>query len=270
MKTKKIGFLGGGAICEALLGGLINKQIIDPKLVSVHDVIPDRLQYLKQRFDVQIHESNKPVITGSDILFLTVKPQVIGKVLVDIGALLSRKTLVVSVAAGVTLATLEEQMPGIPVVRVMPNTPVAVGAGMTAVSCGTHADEEAGQLVAALFSAVGRSVIVDESLMDAVTGLSGSGPAFMFLMLDALSDAGVRVGFPRHTARLLAAQTMMGAAKMVLETGEHPAQLRDMVTSPAGTSITGVHVLEDKGVRAALIDAVVAATNRSREMGRAK
>jgi pyrroline-5-carboxylate reductase len=268
MKTKKIGFIGGGAICEALLGGLINKEIVDPGLVSVHDVVPERLQYLKQRFDIHAHGSGKQVVKTSDILFLTVKPQVMGKVLPEIGAQVSRQTLVVSVAAGITLASIEQHMPEVPVIRVMPNTPVAVGAGMTAVARGTYATEESAQLVAALFSSVGRSVIVDESMMDAVTGLSGSGPAFMFLMLDALSDAGVRVGFPRQTAKLLAAQTMMGAAKMMLDTGEHPAQLRDMVTSPSGTSIAGVHVLEEKAVRAALIDAVVAATNRSREMGR--
>lgn len=268
MKTKKIGFIGGGAICEALLGGLITKEIVDPRMISVHDVAAERLQYLKQRFDVHTQENGKLVAQNSDILFLTVKPQVMGKVLPEIGAQVRSQTLVVSVAAGITLASIEKYMPEVPVIRVMPNTPVAVGAGMTAVARGTNATEESAQLVAALFSAVGRSVVVDESMMDAVTGLSGSGPAFMFLMLDALSDAGVRVGFPRQTAKLLAAQTMMGAAKMMLDTGEHPAQLRDMVTSPSGTSIAGVHVLEEKAVRAALIDAVVAATNRSREMGR--
>ena len=267
MKTKKIGFIGGGAICEALLGGLVHKQIIDSHMVSVHDVIPERLEYLKQRFEVSVHDNSLQVVKHSDILFLTVKPQVMSK-LPSIGAQISKKALVVSVAAGITIETIEAHMPAVAVVRVMPNTPVAVGAGMTAVARGKHATEEDGQLVAALFSAVGRAVILDESMMDAVTGLSGSGPSFMFLMLDALSDAGVRVGFPRNTARLLAAQTMLGAAKMVLDTGEHPAKLRDMVTSPAGTSIAGVHVLEEKAVRAALIDAVVAATNRSREMGR--
>ena len=155
-----------------------------------------------------------------------------------------------------------------PVIRVMPNTPVAVGEGMSAVARGTHADEAAANMVSDIFSAVGRSIQVDESMMDAVTGLSGSGPAFFFLMLDALSDAGVRVGFSRQNALLLSAQTMLGAAKMVLETGEHPAKLRDMVTSPGGTSITGVHMLETHSIRAALIEAVVAATAKSRDMGK--
>jgi pyrroline-5-carboxylate reductase len=150
----------------------------------------------------------------------------------------------------------------------MPNTPVAVGEGMSAVARGTHANEAAANMVSEVFSSVGRSIQVDESMMDAVTGLSGSGPAFFFLMLDALSDAGVRVGFSRQNALLLSAQTMLGAAKMVLETGEHPSKLKDMVTSPGGTTICGVHILESHALRASLIDAVVAATERSREMGK--
>jgi len=158
-------------------------------------------------------------------------------------------------------------LPGVPIVRVMPNTAVAVGAGMSAIALGKYASIQAGELASAVFASVGRVVTVNEEAMDAVTGLSGSGPAFAYVLIDALSDAGVRVGFSRSMATTLAAQTLYGAAKMVLETGEHPAKLRDMVTSPGGTSIAGIHVLEQKGVRAALMDAVVAATNRSREMG---
>jgi pyrroline-5-carboxylate reductase len=266
--NKKVGFLGGGAMCEALIGGLISRGMLKPTQITVHDVVPERLHYLKERFSVHIEATSRGVATASDVLFLTIKPQVMPSVLIDIGKLVPKKTLVVSIAAGIKIATLEKYLAGVPVVRVMPNTPVAVGEGMAAVARGTYADEAAGILVSELFSAVGRAIQVDESMMDAVTGLSGSGPAFFFLMLDALSDAGVRVGFSRQNALLLSAQTMLGAAKMVLETGEHPGKLKDMVTSPGGTAITGVHMLEMHSIRAALIEAVVAATARSRDMGK--
>ena len=204
----------------------------------------------------------------ADILFLTVKPQVMNDVLDVVAPVVSKTTVVVSVAAGITVGLLQGKMPGVPIVRVMPNTPVAVGEGMAAMVLGKYATKQIGDIVAYIFSAVGKVVTLDESSMDAVTGLSGSGPAYAFLLIDALADAGVRVGFSRQTAVLLAAQTLLGSAKMVLETGEHPAKLRDMVTSPGGTSIAGIHELEKHSVRAAIIDAVVAATDRSREMGK--
>ena len=268
ISKKKIGFLGGGAMCEALAGGIISRSLVSPSQLTICDIVPERLQYLKNSLGVHTSENNRAVAAASEVLFLTVKPQVMPSLLAEIGASVSKKTLVVSIAAGIKIATLEKYLVGVPVVRVMPNTPVAVGEGMAAVSRGTYADEAAATLVSEIFSAVGRSVLVDESMMDAVTGLSGSGPAFFFLMLDALSDAGVRVGFSRQNALLLSAQTMLGAAKMVLETGEHPGKLKDMVTSPGGTAITGVHMLETHSIRAALIEAVVAATARSRDMGK--
>ncbi|HWR29228.1 MAG TPA: pyrroline-5-carboxylate reductase [Negativicutes bacterium] len=268
LSNKKIGFVGGGAMCEALMGGLLSRGMLKPTQVTVHDVVKERLHYLKERYAVHIAESGQAVASTSDVLFLTVKPQVMASVLSSIGKFVPKKTLVVSIAAGIKIATIEKYLLGVPVVRVMPNTPVAVGEGMSAVARGTNADEAAANMVSEMFSAVGRSVQVDESMMDAVTGLSGSGPAFFFLMLDALSDAGVRVGFSRQNALLLSAQTMLGAAKMVLETGEHPGKLKDMVTSPGGTAISGVHMLETHSIRAALIEAVVAATARSRDMGK--
>ena len=268
LANKKIGFIGGGAMCEALMGGLISSEMLKPSQVTVYDVVKERLHYLKERHGVHIAETGQAVASTADVLFLTVKPQVMAAVLSDIAKYVPKKTLVVSIAAGIKISTLEKYLLGVPVVRVMPNTPVAVGEGMSAVARGTHADEAAANLVSAMFSAVGRSVQVDESMMDAVTGLSGSGPAFFFLMLDALSDAGVRVGFSRQNALLLSAQTMLGAAKMVLETGEHPGKLKDMVTSPGGTAISGVHMLETHSIRASLIEAVVAATARSRDMGK--
>ena len=267
ISKREIGFLGGGYMCEALIGGILSRGLVTPSQLTVCDIAPERLEYLKNSFGVHIEENNRTVAAASDVLFLTVKPQVMPSLLAEINKSVLKKTLVVSIAAGVKISTLEKYLVEVPVIRVMPNTPVAVGEGMAAVARGTHADEAAAALVLELFSAVGRSILLDESMMDAVTGLSGSAPAFFFMMLDALSDAGVKVGLSRKNALLLSAQTMLGAAKMVLETGEHPSKLKDMVTSPAGTTIAGVHMLENHSIRAALIDAVVAATDRSREMG---
>ncbi len=267
LTDKRILFVGGGAIAEALVRGMLQVGLVSAGQLTVVDVSADRLDYMAKTYQVATARDSAAAAAKADVLFLTVKPQVIGEVLTALAPAVAKSTLVVSVAAGVTLATLEDKLPGVPVIRVMPNTPVAVGAGMSAIALGRHASDKDGKVAAALFASVGRVVTVKEDAMDAVTGLSGSGPAFAYVMIDALADAGVRVGLPRQTAITLAAQTLYGAAKMVLETGEHPAKLRDMVTSPAGTTIAGVHVLEQKGVRAALMDAVVAATERSREMG---
>lgn len=264
----RVGFIGGGAMCEAMIGGLIAKGLLKPEQITVYDVVGERLRYLKERYLIQISDAAQKVAAASEILFLTVKPQVMSQVLAGIGKSVPKKTVVVSIAAGIKIATIEKHLLGVPVIRVMPNTPVAVGEGMSAVARGTHADETVAQMISEMFAAVGRSIVVEESMMDAVTGLSGSGPAFFFLMLDALSDAGVRVGFSRQNALLLSAQTMLGAAKMVLDTGEHPGKLKDMVTSPGGTAITGVHMLETHSIRASLIEAVIAATARSRDMGK--
>ena len=268
LENKRIGFIGGGAMCEAMIGGLLHKGLLKPEQITVNDVASSRLTLLQQQYAVKTTDSATKVAGESEILFLTVKPQVMATVLSNIGKVVPKKTIVVSIAAGIKIATMEKYLLGVPVIRVMPNTPVAVGEGMSAVARGIHADEKTAQLISEMFAAVGRSVVVEESMMDAVTGLSGSGPAFFFLMLDALSDAGVRVGFSRQNALLLSAQTMLGAAKMVLETGEHPGKLKDMVTSPGGTAITGVHMLETHSIRASLIEAVVAATARSRDMGK--
>ena len=268
LENKRIGFIGGGAMCEAMIGGLLHKGLLKPEQITVNDVASSRLTLLQQQYAVKTTDSATKVAGESEILFLTVKPQVMATVLSNIGKVVPKKTIVVSIAAGIKIATMEKYLLGVPVIRVMPNTPVAVGEGMSAVARGTHADEKTAQLISEMFAAVGRSVVVEESMMDAVTGLSGSGPAFFFLMLDALSDAGVRVGFSRQNALLLSAQTMLGAAKMVLETGEHPGKLKDMITSPGGTAITGVHMLETHSIRASLIEAVVAATARSRDMGK--
>lgn len=267
LKNKRIAFIGGGAIAEALMRGMLKAGLVSAGQITVCDISAERLSFLQGALAVATSADSAAAAAKADVLLLTVKPQNINEVLDVIAPAVAKTTVVISVAAGVTIATLQDKLAEVPVVRVMPNTPVAVGAGMSAIALGKYADAQAGDVALAIFSSVGKAVKVSEGAMDAVTGLSGSGPGFMYVLIDALADAGVRIGFPRQLALTLAAQTMYGAAKMVLETGEHPAELRDMVTSPAGTTIAGIHVLEQQGVRAALIDAVVAATNRSCEMG---
>ena len=267
LKDKSIGFIGGGAIAEALIGAIIRADLVPAAQITVADIASERKKYLENKYHIHTDETVN-VAEQMDLLFLTVKPQVITEVLNSICDHVRPSTVVVSVVAGVTLAVLEAKLASVPVVRVMPNTPIAVGAGMAAVALGTNADEAAGKMVETIFGSSGLAIRLPESALDAVTGLSGSGPGYGFVIIDALADAGVRVGLSRSVALTLAAQTMLGAAKMVLDTGKHPGALRDMVTSPAGTTIAGIQVMEEKGVRAALIDAVIAATNRSQEMGR--
>lgn len=268
MQDKKIGFIGGGAMAEALIRGIINTGLIQRQQIVVSDIALERRDYLTQTYTISTVADVNAVAKNADILFLAVKPQVVKAVMEQISGQVSTKTIVVSVVAGLTLAAMQAKFPGCAIIRVMPNTPIAVGAGMSALALGKLATQQDSELVSQIFSAAGTVVTVGEELMDAVTGLSGSGPGYGFVIIDALTDAGVRVGLSRQTALVLAAQTLLGAAKMVLETGEHPAKLRDMVTSPGGTAITGIHVLEQSGLRAALIDAVVAATKRSQEMGK--
>lgn len=267
---QNFGFIGGGAMAEALIRGFLQTGLAQPGQVRVSDVSTDRLTYLANTYGVTTISDNAAVAAQSSVVLLTVKPNIIAKALESIAGVLAPNTLVISVAAGVPLAKVEAVLASNPVVRVMPNTPVAVGAGMSAVALGSQARECHGKLAEELFAAVGKSVLVEESLLDAVTGLSGSGPGYAFVLIDALADAGVRVGLPRKMAITLAAQTLLGSAKMVLETGEHPAVLRDGVTSPGGTTIAGIHVLEQQGVRAALSDAVMVACEKSREMGKMK
>jgi pyrroline-5-carboxylate reductase len=203
----------------------------------------------------------------ADVVILAVKPDVVVPVLQGIGSLLRPEQTVISIAAGVPLVRLERNIPRpVPVVRVMPNTPCLVGAGASAYALGSNAGPRDAARAEAVFSSVGRVVAVKEALLDTVTGLSGSGPAYIYLVIEALADGGVRMGLPRDVALVLAAQTVLGAARMVLETGEHPAQLKDRVTTPAGTTAAGLFVLEERSVRAALAEAVRAAAARSREL----
>ena len=268
LQNKKVGFIGSGAIAEALISGIIKAGLITPDQIIVNDINQSRLDYMQKKFGVHTTLNLQEFVKEVNILFLTIKPQVIHTVLDAMAPFITTATLVVSVVAGVTTRILQEKMPCVPIIRVMPNTPVAVGEGMSVIALGEYAGKENGELVLTIFSSVGKALMMDESAMDAVTGLSGSGPGYAFVLIDALSDAGVGVGLSRQNAVIMAAQTLLGAAKMVLETGEHPAKLRDMVTSPGGTTIAGIHVLEQRGVRAALMDAVQAATKCSQDMGK--
>ncbi len=266
---KKIAFLGGGNMAEALVKGLIAAGAAKPDQIAVTDVSPDRLEHLKRTYGLTPRSSNQEAAREADIIILSVKPQVVEKVLSEVSSVVDNKKLVISIAAGIAIARIEKALKeGSRVVRVMPNTPALVLAGAAALAGGKHATGEDLSLARNIFNSVGRAAVVEEKLMDAVTGLSGSGPAYVFMIIDALSDAGVKAGLPRQLALELAAQTVFGSAKMVLETKEHPGKLRDMVTSPGGTTIEGLHALEKGRLRATLMNAVEAATARSRELGK--
>jgi pyrroline-5-carboxylate reductase len=268
MKTKTLGFVGGGNMAEALVKGLLHAKVVPPEGILVSDVKTERLAHFVQQHGVRTTQDNHELVRTSDVIVLSVKPQVIDKVLALIGGDVRSGQLVISVAAGVPVSAIEARLPeGTHVVRSMPNTPATVQAGATAIAPGTHATDDDLEVARSLFAAVGRVVTLDESLLDAVTGLSGSGPAYVMLMIEALADGGVKVGLHRDTALLLAAQTVYGSAKLLLDTGEHPGRLKDMVTSPGGTAIAGLHTLESGGLRRTLIDAVEVATNRSAQLG---
>jgi pyrroline-5-carboxylate reductase len=265
---KTIAFLGSGNMAEALVKGLLRAGVAEPREIVCSDRNEARGPELVQRYGVHFTRSNREAVERSDLVVLSVKPQVMNKLLAEIAPALNERKLVISIAAGVPIAAIERKLGhGVRIVRTMPNTPALVGAGATALSAGEHATDEDLRQARALFDAIGKTAVVDESLLDAVTGLSGSGPAYIFLVIEALSDAGVKVGLPRATAQELAAQTVLGSAKLLIDTGEHPGRLKDQVTSPGGTAIAGLHTLEAGGLRTTLMDAVEAATRRSRELG---
>jgi pyrroline-5-carboxylate reductase len=268
MQTRRIGFLGAGNMAGALIRGLLASKTVTPDQIRGSDVRGERLDELGKTYGIRTHESNRELVEWANLIVLAVKPQVVDRVLDDIGNSFRSDILLVSIAAGVPIRSLEARLPaGVAVVRAMPNTAGIVLAGATGVAPGAHATEDDLRVAKALFDAVGRTVVLDETLIDAVTGLSGSGPAYVMLMIEALADGGVKVGLHRDTALLLAAQTVYGSAKLLLETGEHPGRLKDMVTSPGGTAIAGLHTLESGGLRRTLIDAVDSATRRATELG---
>ncbi len=271
-----IGFLGAGQMASALATGWSRAGLLDPVRSGAADPFPSARDKFTQATGLKCYATNREVVEACDVLVLAVKPQVMAAVLAELRPLLKPRHLVVSIAAGVTLRTLGEALSGgtvlpagaVRLVRVMPNTPCLVGASASGYAAGSAATPDDVALVGQMFGAVGKAFVLPEHLLDAVTGLSGSGPAFIYVLIEALADGGVRVGLPREVAQTLAAQTVFGAAKMVLETGQHPAALKDAVASPGGTTIAGLHALEQAGFRAALMDAVEAATERSKELGK--
>jgi pyrroline-5-carboxylate reductase len=266
---KTIAFLGAGNMAEALIKGLLRAKVAGPKEVLCSDRRAERGPELTERYGVRFSNDNLAAAQEADIVVLSVKPQAMNKLLDEIGPALNERKLVISIAAGVPLEAIERKVGhGVRIIRTMPNTPALVGAGATAISRGEHATDADLAQAKALFDAVGKTAVVDEPLLDAVTGLSGSGPAYIFLVIEALSDAGVKVGLDRRIAQDLSAQTVLGSAKLLLETGEHPGKLKDQVTSPGGTAIAGLHTLEAGGLRTTLINAVEAATKRAHELGK--
>lgn len=267
MKTKRIGMLGAGNMAGALIRGLLASGTLMVEQIRASDVRVERLLELQAEHGITTAVDNRDLVSWANVLVLAVKPQVIDRVLDQLSEIEPGK-VVVSIAAGVPIRAIEARLPkGVAVVRAMPNTAAIALAGATGIAPGSHASEADVATARALFDAVGRTVVLEESLIDAVTGLSGSGPAYVMLMIEALADGGVKVGLHRDTALLLAAQTVYGSAKLLLDTGEHPGRLKDMVTSPGGTAIAGLHTLETGGLRRTLMDAVEAATRRAVELG---
>ncbi len=268
LTRKQVRILGTGNMGEALLRGLLKSKAVLAENIIVTGRREERLEALAAAYAVRTTEDNARACDAADVVLLAVKPQGLNQLLPQIADALPSDALVISVAAGVGAGTIEAQLrPGTRVCRAMPNTPAIIGAGATAIAAGRLASPDDMRVASAVFRAVGTVTQVDETLLDAVTGLSGSGPAYVFLIIEALADAGVKVGLPRYQALELAAQTMLGSAKLLLETRQHPGVLKDQVTSPGGTAIAGLHTLEQGGLRTTLINAVVTATERSGELG---
>lgn len=265
----KLGIIGGGVMAEAIASCLLEQKIYLPQEILVSEPQSQRKEYWQQQYGVQVTADNSTVL-GSEAVLLAVKPQILSKVVaaLDLANHQGNSPLIISILAGVTIESLASAFPGFPVIRVMPNTPATVGAAMSAIALGENVSAEQAQIAKNIFAAVGEVVSIPESLMDGVTGLSGSGPAYVALMIEAMADGGVAVGLPRAIAQKLAIQTVLGTAKLLQEKQLHPAQLKDQVTSPGGTTIAGVTALEKGGFRFATIEAVKSAYLRSQELGK--
>lgn len=269
LKDKKIAIIGTGNMGEALASGLVSSQKSSSDNIICADVREDSLESIKDKYGVVTTTNNTDAIMQSEIIIYSVKPQILASVLKETASCLDMSKLVISIAAGVPLAAIESCVnKKLRLVRVMPNIAAFVKEGATAIAAGKHTHKDDIKLAKAIFDSVGKSVFIEENiLMDAITGLSGSGPAYIFLIVDALADAGVKMGLSRKDALFLSSQTVLGAAKLLMETKEHPGQLKDRVTSPGGTAIAGIHTLEKGGLRTTLINAVEVATARSKELG---
>jgi pyrroline-5-carboxylate reductase len=268
LKGKKVGFIGAGNMGEALIRGLVNANVVAPEAIWASDVRLERLKELDSQYGIQLAPDNLEVVRQADVLIMAVKPQIMAAVLREIAPVLTRRKLMISLAAGVSTARIRATLGReVRLIRVMPNTPALVLEGVTAIAKAEGLEADDLDVAGEIFSAVGRVVVLDEELLDAVTGLSGSGPAYVAVVIESLADGGVKMGLDRLTAMTLATQTVLGAAKLLLETGMHPGALKDMVSSPGGTSIAGISALEEGGIRTTFIKAVERATGRSKELG---
>ncbi|WP_370572329.1 pyrroline-5-carboxylate reductase [Methanomethylovorans sp.] len=268
LKDKKLGIIGTGKMGSALIKGICDSGVIVSSNVYASDVYESALEKMRTELGINVSTDNSFTVSNSDIILLAVKPQILKSVLKSIKDHVTSEKLVISIAAGVPLHEIANELaPGTRIIRVMPNIAATVSEAASAVCPGPNASMGDAELALEMFSSVGSAIIVQEKLMDAVTGLSGSGPAYIFPVIEAMADGGVYEGLDRESALVLAAQTVLGAAKMTLEFHAHPGELKDMVTSPAGTTIRGIKVLEERGVRAAFMNAVIASAKRSRELG---
>lgn len=269
VKGKKVGFVGGGNMGEALIKGLIAADVVRPALITASDVREERRRALADHYRIRTLADNVALVREADVVVLAVKPQLVSVVLREIGPALTNRPLLISIAAGVSTAAIQSVLGKYPrLIRVMPNTPALVLQGAAAIAKGPETAVEDLDTAREIFAAVGTAVVLDEELMDAVTGLAGSGPAYIAIVIEALADGGVKMGLDRPTALALSIQTVLGAARLLADTGMHPGALKDMVSSPGGTTISGIAALEEGGLRATLIRAVERATLRSRELGR--
>jgi len=267
LKGKKLVFIGAGNMAEALVKRILNAGLIEKANILVTDIESERLKFFDEELGVSGVSDNKEAVKEADIIVLSIKPQVMTNVLAEISNSLKSTQKIISIAAGITTKFIESKLgKEIPVIRVMPNTPALIGHGVAGICTGRYAQRQDLDLAKTIFEAVGKVVVIKEELMDAVTALSGCGPAYVFTIVEVLTDAGVSLGLPRDVSLTLAIETIEGATKMLKETNQHPAILRDKVTSPAGATIAALNVLEEKGIRAAFIQALTAAANRSKEL----
>jgi len=266
-RVKKLALVGCGKLGEGLLSGMLGSQLIPVHRVEVTVAHQPRADYLAEKHGVKAHTNNRPAVAGADLVLIGLKPQQVKCFLHDVKKVLRKDALIISAAASVTTALIEREL-GRParVIRAMPNTPCLIRQGMTALAAGAHAAPDDVSLAREIFGSMGRTVVVDEKHMDAITGLSASGPAYVYMIIESLAEGGVKLGLPRELSTELTAQTLLGASAFVLQTGEHPAKLKDMVTTPAGCTIDGLLELEEGGLRVTLIKAVVRAAQRAKQL----
>jgi len=264
----KLAFIGGGTMAEAILRGVLDAQVAAPTDVAIGEPRPERRQFLSSEFGVQAHQGNLDAVKEADLLILAIKPQDLPVIFQELGERLRPEQAVLSIIAGAKMSTLSNGFSHESIIRVMPNTPAQIGQGMSMWTCSRQVSDQHREFTRSIVSTVGKEIYVDdEKYMDMATALSASGPAYVFMIIEALIDAGVYVGLPRDMARTMALQTVYGSTQLVMETGRHPADLKDMVVSPGGTTAEGLQVLERAGVPAAIVDAVNAAFQKSIKLG---